>query len=69
VTSLHGQTPLHFACIDGNIDIVKVLLENGVDVNLTNASGQTPLHVACSKGHTDVVQLLIDSGVRVDVDL
>jgi uncharacterized protein len=43
-----GQyTPLMFAAQnDDNIEVVKVLVEAGADVNLTNRKGETPLFIA-----------------------
>ena len=34
-----GWTPLHEACNNGYPDVVKVLLENGADPNLTSYDG------------------------------
>jgi ankyrin repeat protein len=46
-----GYTPLHVACINGNIDIVNILLKCNSSVNLCDTDGFTPLHVACIHGH------------------
>ena len=58
-----GNTPLHSACEQGRLDLVKKLLlkETGerVDVNAYSLSGKTPLHRAVEKGHTDIVELLL----------
>ncbi|KAK7868690.1 hypothetical protein R5R35_008220 [Gryllus longicercus] len=41
-----GQTALHYASSCGHIDIVKYLLENGADKNITDSEGSLPLDVA-----------------------
>ena len=51
--------PLHRACRDGNLEIVKKLVP-GVDVNKGDArDNSTPLHEACYGGDKDVVEYLI----------
>ncbi|OWF52231.1 uncharacterized protein LOC110448031 [Mizuhopecten yessoensis] len=52
--------PIVMASALGNNDIVKVLLDNGADVNMTIRGGETPLHHAAKEGHLDVVQTLLD---------
>lgn len=39
-----GETPLHYAALNGHLDCVKHLVRNGADVNLTDEEGSTPLH-------------------------
>eukprot|EP00055_Hartaetosiga_balthica_P017021 m.111042 g.111042 ORF g.111042 m.111042 type:complete len:1240 (+) comp9232_c0_seq1:101-3820(+) len=58
-----GNTPLHFACKKGDIDVVRVLLQH-VNVNTRNNAGQTALFSACSGGHPSslsIVKLLLES--------
>ncbi|VDI45560.1 Hypothetical predicted protein [Mytilus galloprovincialis] len=50
---------LHKACNNGHIEIVKLLIDNGMNVNDTTHNGQTPLFLACQKGHCDIVKLLL----------
>mmetsp|Transcript_8334 Transcript_8334/g.24843 ORF Transcript_8334/g.24843 Transcript_8334/m.24843 type:complete len:321 (-) Transcript_8334:12-974(-) len=52
---------LHTACRRGHVAIVRMALEDGVDVNGTR-EGVTPLLVACDRGHSDVATLLLDRG-------
>jgi hypothetical protein len=52
------DTSLHLAVQNGNIDIVKMLLEAGHSPNEANADGLTPLHIAVQMEHTDIVTLL-----------
>ncbi|XP_067934470.1 inactive serine/threonine-protein kinase TEX14-like [Watersipora subatra] len=57
-----GQTPLFFACAEGNEDCVKFLLEKGANANETTAKGRTPLHAACFNGSIKSVSALIERG-------
>jgi Ankyrin repeats (3 copies) len=51
-------TPLHVACSHGNVEITKLLLENGAYVNVYDTEGWTPLHCASAEGHTEILKLL-----------
>ena len=57
-----GDTPLHSAAQWGHKDIVKMLLANGAEVNVTNKWGQTPLHYASVFGHEEVIRTLLNAG-------
>jgi palmitoyltransferase len=41
-----GFTALHFASFRGNLTLIKMLLENGADMNLRNNFGINVMHVA-----------------------
>ncbi|XP_065336836.1 putative ankyrin repeat protein RF_0381 [Cloeon dipterum] len=41
-----GRTPLHLAAESGNVDLVKLLIENDADLTLTNIQGKNALHFA-----------------------
>lgn len=57
-----GYTPLHVAAISGQIDIVKMLIEYGADVNLLTTSEQyTALHLAVQNKLSEIVDILLDS--------
>ena len=57
----NGKWPLlHRACRDGFLDIVKILINSGADVNRGHGNfNMTPLHLACVNGRMDVVSYLI----------
>ena len=57
-----GDTPLHLAAMEGNVDLAKLLLANKAEVNAKDNIGWTPLHFAAVKGHKDVVELLRQHG-------
>ena len=58
--------PLHHACRDGNLEIVKMLVPE-VDVNKGDVrNNSTPLHQACCEGNKDVVEyLMMVAGCKV----
>ena len=63
-----GQTPLHRSCKIGNIDIVKLLLNNGASLNLTNRYGWYPIHIASYFGYTNIVIYLIQQSSSSPAD-
>ena len=46
------------ACIDGNFNIVKFLVDHGADINAPDNEGWTSLHAAVSCGFKDITQLV-----------
>jgi hypothetical protein len=62
-----NETPLHIASVFGNFEAVKILIENGADVNVLNNNGSSPLHYAASRGRLDIARLLFKSGAALNV--
>ena len=62
VKNKNGWTPLHYAVRNRNLNIVKLLIENGADVNLINDQDETPLHQAVLSENYNMVKLLIKHG-------
>jgi ankyrin repeat protein len=64
-------TPLHYACREKNLDIIKVLLANGANVNSKNRYSTfypifDVLTSMVKKDSFQIVKLLIDKGVDID---
>jgi ankyrin repeat protein len=57
-----GLTPLHLAAGEGHLDIVKLLLEHGADINARSAFRVTPLALAARDRQTEVAAFLISKG-------
>ena len=58
-------TPLHSAAVRGDLKMVQVLLDYGIDVDCQNMFGSTPLNHASRYGHpnsTKIARLLIERG-------
>lgn len=53
---------LYAACLTGNRDVARILLEAGCDPDHTNWQGWNPIHVAANLGDVALVELLINSG-------
>ncbi|XP_076462863.1 uncharacterized protein LOC143295176 [Babylonia areolata] len=63
-------TPLHYACENGMVNIVKLLIQHQVDVSSTTRNGANALHFAClCPSHTtsaDITHLLLRAGADVN---
>jgi ankyrin repeat protein len=60
-----GNTALWFAAQGPwphGVDVARVLIDAGADVNKRCEHGRTALHIAAAWGHTDVVRLLLENG-------
>jgi len=49
-----------------SLEVAKMLLDLGVDVNSQNRDLRTPLMGAAHKGRTNMIQLLVDRGAKLD---
>lgn len=57
-------SPMYAAVNQNHIDIVKLLIENGEDVNFCN-DGDSPLDFAASRGNLRLVMLLVKAGATI----
>lgn len=61
--TIHGTTLLHLASKSRNLKLIRMLIQEGGDVNAQDEVGDTPLHWAMARrDNYDVVRLLIQSG-------
>jgi len=55
-----GYTPLHYACLNGKIEIVGLLLQNDVDSNEpTQIGNDTPLHLTIQHSDTSIAEKIV----------
>jgi len=62
-----GATSLHIACREGNFEIVKTLIDNGANVNITDNEGWTPLMRASLSGNQEIVEILLKNGAKANL--
>uniref|UniRef100_A0A671VG25 Tumor protein p53 binding protein, 2b n=1 Tax=Sparus aurata TaxID=8175 RepID=A0A671VG25_SPAAU len=60
-----GITALHNAVCAGHTEIVKFLVQYGVNANAADSDGWTPLHCAASCNNVQVCKFLVESGAAV----
>ncbi|KAL8790515.1 MAG: hypothetical protein Q9195_006346 [Heterodermia aff. obscurata] len=61
---VEDASPMHAAVAGGHLDLVKILLSQGADME-TNVEGSgTPLTLAASWGRADIVRLLLAAGAN-----
>ena len=58
-------TPLHFACLNPNSNILKFLLDKGGDINAMDFNQRLPIHIAAACEMTDNLKLLIERGSNI----
>ncbi|KJV72265.1 ankyrin repeat domain-containing protein [Orientia tsutsugamushi] len=61
------NTPLHYAALKCNIDIVKLLLNSGSNPNIQDKWLNTPLHHAAFHCNMDIIKLLLNSGSNPNI--
>jgi uncharacterized protein len=57
-----GATPLTIAAEHGRLEITKILLNKGADINFQNAHGNTPLMYAAENNYPEVAEVLLNAG-------
>ncbi len=58
---------LAFAVIDGNLDVVKLTLSRGADINAKDKHGWTPLFHAVKHGELEIASYLLENGAEVNL--
>jgi ankyrin repeat protein len=61
-----GRTGLHYAALNGNLQIMAILIKAEVKLNMADKLGDTPLHLAADRNQTEAAKLLLDLGAEVD---
>lgn len=62
----YGRSPLHLAAYKGHIEVVRILLKAGCDLDIQDDGEQTALQRAAVVGNSDVIGALIQEGCALD---
>ncbi|KAI3434440.1 hypothetical protein D9Q98_002517 [Chlorella vulgaris] len=62
----HGGTALLDAAANGQVEVVRLLLDRGADLEAVDSDGDTALAVAAAHGHVEVVRLLLKNSANLD---
>ncbi len=56
-----GLSPIHIASFSGSYEIVRFMIERGVNIN-AEVGGWTPLEIAFAQNHRELAKLLLEAG-------
>ncbi|RWS09566.1 hypothetical protein B4U79_03359 [Dinothrombium tinctorium] len=59
--------PLHIAAKRGHLNVVKLLVDKGANVNAIDTVGRTPLWYTLLSGHVDVFLFLLENGAKANL--
>lgn len=54
------------ASMDGHVEVARLLLDSGAQVNMPTDSFESPLTLAACGGHVDLAMLLIERGANIE---
>ncbi|CAJ0904432.1 6181_t:CDS:2 [Entrophospora sp. SA101] len=64
-----GKSPLHFACDNGNKEIVSLLIQHGHPWNVIDNDNVTAGEYSKRNGHEEVYNMLVEEGCRAELIL
>ncbi|CAH8428862.1 unnamed protein product [Heterobilharzia americana] len=66
-TNMKGETPLHVAAINGDMDhVVKLIEVLGHPINVPDGAGWLPIHEAAFHDRSEIATYLLDHGASLD---
>ncbi|XP_048846387.1 caskin-1-like isoform X9 [Brienomyrus brachyistius] len=63
---IDGFAPLHHAALNGNLELIALLLESQAAVDVRDQKGMRPLHYAAWQGKSEPIRMLLKSGSSVN---
>lgn len=58
LANAEGNTPLHWACVNGKTDAVRVLMRAGANASALNSHELTPVDEALTRGLQEIVDVI-----------
>ena len=66
VRDADGLNAMSIAAKHGDVGVVRLLIDNGMDTDIQDEIGWTPLHHACYTGSAAAVTFLLESGAHIN---
>lgn len=60
-----GSTALHWGAFNGDLEMVKLLVQKGADINHKTDQGISTLSISVQQGHLEVIRYLIEQGADI----
>ena len=67
IESEYQATPLHFAMAKNNVELVKIIVEAGADINFQNSHKTAPIHTGIYNDSLESIKFLIERGADVNL--
>ena len=66
INNKNNERALHWAALNGNVEIIKEMIDHGADIDAKDQGQMTPLHWAAWQGKLDAVKFLIEKGATLN---
>jgi ankyrin repeat protein len=66
-TDEQDRTGMHYAAMNGNLQIIAILIKAGADIDPRDRLGNTPLMLAAQRNQTEAADLLIEAGAKLNM--
>ena len=63
--SFRGRNAIHRVAIKGDLQTMKFLLTQDINLDLVDKSGRSALYFACINRHEDIVDILVENGATM----
>lgn len=63
----YGLTALSLCALNGQSEILEILLSRGAEIDTLSVYNRTPLHYAAHNGYFDCVRMLIEKGANLSI--
>ncbi|KAF0907360.1 hypothetical protein E2562_015856 [Oryza meyeriana var. granulata] len=67
-TNAEKNTPLHWACLNGHIEVIKALISAEASVSTLNSHEKTPMDEAVTKGKMEVIDAISAAVAQAELD-
>jgi len=65
--SYRGWSALHYSCWKENLDVIKYLIKNGININLQTQGGNSPLNIAILFNNKNAIECLLTAGADINL--